>query len=51
MSEGVYQFESVCGIPARVNSTDGVEWKRCLYRVLLFPFNLRLTQEILMEKH
>jgi hypothetical protein len=27
----------------RVNNTDGVEWKRCLYRILHFPFNLRLS--------
>jgi hypothetical protein len=23
----------------RVNNTDGVEWKRRLYRILHFPFN------------
>jgi hypothetical protein len=27
----------------RVNNTDGVEWKRCLCRILHFPFNLRLN--------
>jgi hypothetical protein len=35
----------------RVNNIDGVEWKRCLCRILHFPFNLRLIQEILMEEH
>jgi hypothetical protein len=27
----------------RVNNTDGVEWNRCLCRILRFPFNLRLN--------
>jgi hypothetical protein len=26
----------------RIDNTDGVEWKRCLCRILHFPFNLRL---------
>jgi hypothetical protein len=27
----------------RVNNTDGVESKRCLCRILYFPFNLRFN--------
>jgi hypothetical protein len=27
----------------RIDNTDGVEWKRCLCRILHFPFNLRLN--------
>jgi hypothetical protein len=31
------------GIPTRKDNTEDVEWKRCLYRILHFPFNLRLN--------
>jgi hypothetical protein len=51
MSERLYQSGERCGIPARANNTDGVEWKRCLCQIFHFPFNLRLIQEILMEAH
>jgi hypothetical protein len=33
------------GIPVRKDNTDGVEWKRCLCRILHFPFNLRLNTQ------
>jgi hypothetical protein len=29
----------------RIDNTDGVEWKRCLCRILHFPFNLRLNTQ------
>jgi hypothetical protein len=31
------------GIPTRKDNTEDVEWKRCLCRILHFPFNLRLN--------
>jgi hypothetical protein len=51
MSERLYRCGEMAEYRRRVNNTDGVEWKRCLCRILHFPFNLRLTQEILMEAH
>jgi hypothetical protein len=45
------KFGEMAEYRQRVSNTDGVEWKRRLYRILHFPFNLRLTQEILMETH
>ena len=31
------------GIPERKDNTEDVEWKRCLCRILHFPFHLRLN--------
>jgi hypothetical protein len=50
-SEELYQLGEMAEYRQRVSNNDGVEWKRCLCRILHFPFNLRLTQEILMEGH
>jgi hypothetical protein len=39
MSESLYQCEEMAEYRQGVNSTDGVEWKRHLCRILHFPFN------------
>jgi hypothetical protein len=40
MSEGLYQFGEIAEYRQRVDNTIRVEWKRCLCRILHFPFNL-----------
>jgi hypothetical protein len=50
-SEELYQRGEMAEYRQRVKNTDGVEWKRCLCRILYFPSNLRLTQEILMKTY
>jgi hypothetical protein len=37
----LYQIWRDGGIPARKDNIKDVEWKRCLCRILHFPFNLR----------
>jgi hypothetical protein len=39
MSEGLYQCGEMEEYRQKVTYTDGVEWKRCLCRILHFPFN------------
>jgi hypothetical protein len=39
MSEDYTNVENNAEYRQRVNNTDGVEWKRCLCRILHFPFN------------
>jgi hypothetical protein len=44
-SEELYQHGEMAEYRQRVKNTDGVEWKRCLCRILHFPFNLRLRKK------
>jgi hypothetical protein len=46
MSEDYTIVENDAEYRQRVDNTEGVEWKRCLCRILHFPFNLRLSIEI-----
>jgi hypothetical protein len=43
MSEDYTKYGETAGYRQRVDNTNGVEWKRCLCRILHFPFNLRLN--------
>jgi hypothetical protein len=43
MSEDYTKDGETAGYRQRVDNTNGVEWKRCLCRILHFPFNLRLN--------
>jgi hypothetical protein len=43
MSEDYTKDGETAGYRQRVDNTNGVEWKRCLCRMLHFPFNLRLN--------
>jgi hypothetical protein len=45
MSEDYTSFERWRNTDKRIDNTDGVEWKRCLCRILYFPFNLRLSTQ------
>jgi hypothetical protein len=39
----LYQIGELAEYRQEVDNTNGVEWKRCLCRILHFPFNLRLN--------
>ena len=49
MSERLYQCEEMTEYRQRVNSTNGVEWKRRLCRILHFPFNSMTKHENTLE--
>jgi hypothetical protein len=49
MSEDYTKLESDAEYRQRVNNTDGVEWKRRLYRILYFPFNFMTKNKITLE--
>jgi hypothetical protein len=45
MSKDYTDFERWRNTGKRIDNTDGVEWKRCLCRILHSPFNLRLNTQ------
>ena len=45
MSEDYTKDGEMTEYRQRVDNTNGVEWKRCLCRILHFPFNLRLNTQ------
>jgi hypothetical protein len=49
MSEDCTKVENYAEYRQRVDSTDGVEWKRCLCRILHFPFNPMTKHENILE--
>jgi hypothetical protein len=49
MSERLYQCGEMAEYRQRVNNTDGVEWKRRLYRILHFPFNSMTKHNNILE--
>jgi hypothetical protein len=49
MSENYTKVENDAEYRQRVDNTDGVEWKRCLCRILLFPFNSMTKHENTLE--
>jgi hypothetical protein len=49
MSEDYTEVENNAEYRQRVDNTDGVEWKRCLCRILHFPFN-SMTKHKIAEK-
>jgi hypothetical protein len=49
MSEDYTEVENNAEYRQRVDNTDGVEWKRCLCRILHFPFNSMTKHKIALE--
>jgi hypothetical protein len=50
MSEDYTKVENYAEYRQRVDNTDGVEWKRRLWRILYFPFNSMTKHKITLEK-
>jgi hypothetical protein len=49
MSEDYTKVENDAEYRQRVDNTEGVEWKRCLCRILHFPFNSMTKHENILE--